>query len=262
MNQKQPPQMWTNTAFTLIELLVVVAIIAILAAMLLPGLSRARESSRAAQCMSNVKQVALALNIYADDWSDAYPPYTSASGSPWEFTKGYGFSCNWQRHIATVYLKEPTSTYNDVPTMLKSLMRCPSDNSPLIEDGWKGVARIIAINGQSQQGFGYGLPVEGPWGVTLRRRSTIKSPSQLVLAGDWVQKEVGFFEWGYCGRYGGPCSVALDLYKPFMCRHNDSMNFAFVDGHVERWPWKKFLASTIDNGGWYNSPTWDWNCVN
>ena len=72
-----------GTAFTLIELLVVIAIIAILAAMLLPSLSRAQEAGRTATCTSNLKQFGLALTLYAQDNSDKLP-----GTQDWLFTQG------------------------------------------------------------------------------------------------------------------------------------------------------------------------------
>jgi len=67
--------------FTLIELLVVIAIIGILAAMVFPVFARARESARKAVCLSNVKNVALAIQMYLSDYSDVLPPEMNQTGA-------------------------------------------------------------------------------------------------------------------------------------------------------------------------------------
>ena len=69
------PSRGRRRAFTLIELLVVVAIVAVLAALLLPVLTQARESGRNAACISNLRQMGLAFALYADDYDDYLPSY-------------------------------------------------------------------------------------------------------------------------------------------------------------------------------------------
>src|SRR5260221_9370599 len=98
--------------FTLIELLVVIAIIAILAAILFPVFAQARESARKASCQSNLKQLALAVGMYKQDYDETYPL------GGWR-PNGVGTN-DWQNTIAP-YVKN------------KGVYRCPS-SSELDED--------------------------------------------------------------------------------------------------------------------------------
>src|SRR5262245_46276864 len=76
-------------AFTLIELLVVIAIIGILAALLLPTLGRAKESGRRAACSSNLRQLAIALSVYAVENDGMYPPRTLTTFWPAQLQPAY-----------------------------------------------------------------------------------------------------------------------------------------------------------------------------
>jgi prepilin-type N-terminal cleavage/methylation domain-containing protein/prepilin-type processing-associated H-X9-DG protein len=80
-----PKRRASRPGFTLIELLVVIAIIAILAAILFPVFAQAREKARSATCLSNQKQIALAFQMYAQDYDETFPyPYFQVTEQWWE----------------------------------------------------------------------------------------------------------------------------------------------------------------------------------
>ena len=93
---------FSNTgAFTLIELLIIIAIISILAAMLLPALKSARNKAKSAVCTNNLRQIGLALQMYASDWDGWLPPGASDDGTHISVSGNltYGLGLLYPRYI-------------------------------------------------------------------------------------------------------------------------------------------------------------------
>lgn len=124
--------------FTLIELLVVIAIIAILASLLLPTLARAREKSRRAKCMSNLRQIGIAYLMYANDCSDSYP--TCPDFDTFGGWQGTGSSLGLLQGGGVPPSNRPLNNYVSIPNGVTNqdaflVWCCPSDKGESIVAG-------------------------------------------------------------------------------------------------------------------------------
>ena len=147
-------------AFTLIELLVVVAIIAILAAMLLPALAAAREKARRATCMSNQNQIAKALESYCGDYSQYFPSDVGYGAVPTDTEDGTPPGSSTTQFSGVPYrYKDPSATtgYQEI------VLQCGGDYSRQIFGNMNTVQGTIA--------FGYSASADGASLTTGRLKS-------------------------------------------------------------------------------------------
>ncbi|MBI4326453.1 MAG: prepilin-type N-terminal cleavage/methylation domain-containing protein [Chloroflexi bacterium] len=165
-----------QSGFTLIELLVVITIIAILAALLLPALARAKEHARAAKCLSNVRQIGLAIQLYIHERDGRYP---TESGENWKsFRLGGGDpSPDAARRFG---LENATNRILWPYTHSRELYRCAADRGM---DMLPWMRKFI--NTYETVGCSYKYN-NGPWNSTTRRREKDSGSGLAGKKENWI----------------------------------------------------------------------------
>ena len=255
----------TNRAFTLIELLVVIAIIAILAAILFPVFAQAREKARQTSCLSNEKQLALAVLQYVQDYDETMPPAcTNAMDNPsfhWGDTWA-GLVQPYTKSFAVFYClsdaRDRTEDWRDSISYAPNALLGAGSNGTW---GWVGAFAVYEYDHTT------GLPNGGIWGVGAEQPTlaSFKQPSATIMLGEKHNDESGTFsrysvpfitdwkdrEWKLFWLYQRSTDVTASIPIPFLgtdesaggwkyantgavsTKHSGVSNFCFADGHVK-----------------------------
>jgi prepilin-type N-terminal cleavage/methylation domain-containing protein/prepilin-type processing-associated H-X9-DG protein len=218
----------TIRAFTLIEILVTIAIIAILAAILFPVFARARENARRASCLSNIKNLGLAVMMYTQDYDERLPSvYTCGS--------------------ATLETGKPASTSSVCPTSGTYIHYWEHSIYPYVKNSQAYLCPSASItwDGSStgKMAFGYNLGLSG------KALASIPRPSEMMLMAD------SFYDGVSTSSTYSPNSYILTPYsgdRPSAslpdARHLDTFNMVFADGHAKSQKLANWLAMAAWNG--------------
>ncbi len=264
------PKKATTSGFTLIELLVVIAIIAILAAMLLPALTKAKQKAQGIVCMNQHKQLALAWRMYAEDSSDILV-YAStgggggktgpsvlptASGNKPNDYAWSGAHMNFKSDNPANYdprvdmQKRPLWPY----TKSQKIYKCPSDTSTVpdlannIQERILSMSMNLYVGGFAPQPPKDPLPngTDGDWPFAEPYRiysklSSINAPSSIFVFLDMREDSVNWSNFmqdmsGY-NLGGDPDPSQYSLGDMPGMYHNRACGFSFSDGHAEIKKW-------------------------
>ena len=248
----------------MIELLVVIAIIAILAAMLLPALSKAKIRAQGVYCMNNQKQLALAALMYAHDNNDRWVPNQPGQSVEWVA----GTMSNNQDATNWMKLIDPAQSVIASYCKTPAIFKCPADRST-VSGGTTERVRSVSMS-QSIGTFGVavppisaGEPVTGQWltGVnTGNTRQTawrtygtttsmvVPGASMLFLFLDEHPLSINDGQFAVEMQTTGAFAQIIDWPASY---HNRAAGFSFADGHAEihRWIGSKILTGGAGNGG-------------